>query len=109
MLGKTGLALLGLVYFRTFLKLLLGKGKLAQRLLPEYQPPFDASLFDQLLGFLNRTHIYVGIAAVAIILLHGAMMGLTQQLHILFFPILLALIIWQALFGLFLTLRYSSA
>lgn len=28
-LGKTGLALLGLVYFRTFLKLLLGKGKIS--------------------------------------------------------------------------------
>ncbi|HMU63274.1 MAG TPA: hypothetical protein PKM66_07255 [Nitrosomonas sp.] len=106
--GKTGLALLGLIYFRTFLKLLLGKGKLAQRLLPEYQPPFDANLFDQLLGFLNRTHVYVGIAAVAILLLHAAMMGLTQHLHILFFPALLALIIWQALFGLFLTWRYST-
>lgn len=31
--GKIGLALLGLIYFRTLLKLALGKGKLAQRLL----------------------------------------------------------------------------
>lgn len=107
--GKIGLALLCLIYFRTLLKLVLGKGKLAQRLLPEYQSPLDASALNQLVIYLNRTHVYVGIAAVAIILLHIAMMGLTQHIHILFFPAVLALVIWQALFGLFLTWRYSSA
>jgi len=42
---------------------------------------------------MNRTHI--------------SMMGFPRHNHILFFPALLALVIWQGLFGLFLTWRYS--
>lgn len=105
--GKIGLALLAFIYFRTLLKLLLGQGKLAQRLLPDYTSPIDSTLFNRLLTWLNRTHIYFGIAAVAVILLHISMMGFSRYSHILFFPALLALVVWQGIFGLFLTLRYS--
>ncbi len=105
--GKIGLGLISFIYFRTALKLLLGKGKLAQRLLPDYTSPINSSAFNQLLTWLNRTHVYFGIAAVAVILLHIAMMGFAEHSHILFFPALLALVIWQGLFGLFLTWRYS--
>jgi len=49
--------------------------------------------------------VYVGIATVAIILLHIGLMGLPMD--ILFFPAVLALVVWQGLFGLFLTWRYS--
>lgn len=105
--GEIGLAALAFIYFRTFLKLLLGKGKLAQRLLPDYTPSIDFPMLHQLLGFLNRTHVYVGIATVAIILLHIAMMGFPKYIHILFFPAVLALVVWQGVFGLFLTWRYS--
>lgn len=105
--GKIGLALLAFIYFRTALKLVLGKGKLAQRLLPDFTSPIDSSALNKLLTWLNRTHVYFGIAAVAIILLHIFMMGFSRYSHILFFPALLALVIWQGLFGLFLTWRYS--
>lgn len=105
--GKIGLALLVFIYFRTFLKLWLGQGKLAQRLLPDYTPAIQSAALNRLLIWLNRTHIYFGIAAVAIILLHLSMMGFSRYSHILFFPMLLALVIWQGIFGLFLTLRYS--
>jgi hypothetical protein len=64
-----------------------------------------ASIFQQLLGFLNRTHVYVGIATVAIILLHIALMGVPMK--ILFFPAVLVLVVWQGLFGMFLIWRYS--
>jgi len=91
------------------LKLALGQGKLAQRLLPDYVPPINSSHLNRLLTWMNRTHIYIGIATIAIILLHITMMGFSRYSHILFFPALLALIIWQGIFGLFLTLRYTPA
>ena len=107
--GKVGLGLLSFIYFRTILKLVLGQGKLAQRLLPDYAPPVDSSGFNKLLVWMNRTHIYFGIAAVVVILMHISLMGFSRYSHILFFPALLGLVIWQGLFGLFLTWRYSPA
>lgn len=102
--GEIGLWALLFIYARTLLKLVMGKGKLANRLLPDYSPP-TISIFQQLLGFLNRTHIYVGVATVAVIVLHIVLMGV--PLDILFFPVVLALVIWQGIFGLFITWRYT--
>ncbi|GJL74191.1 MAG TPA: hypothetical protein PKM20_06365 [Nitrosomonas sp.] len=107
--GKAGLGLLAFIYFRTFMKLVLGQGKLAQRLLPDYVPPVNSSVLNRLLVWMNRTHVYFGIAAIALILLHISLMGFSRYSHILFFPALLTLVIWQGLFGLFLTWRYSPA
>jgi len=103
--GELGLWALLFIYARTLLKLVLGKGAFAKRLLPDYSPPAAASVLVHLLGFLDRTHVYVGIATVAIILLHIGLMGMPMQ--ILFFPVVLALVVWQGAFGLFLTWRYS--
>jgi len=103
--GEIGLWALLFIYARSILKLVMGKGAFAKRILPDYSPPAAASIFQQLLGFLNRTHVYVGIAAVAIILLHIALMGVPMK--ILFFPAVLVLVVWQGLFGMFLTWRYS--
>ncbi len=103
--GEVGLWLLLFIYARTLLKLLMGKGEFAKRILPDYSPPAAASVFQQLLCFLNRTHVYVGIASVAIILLHIALMGVPME--ILFFQAVLVLVVWQGLFGLFLTWRYT--
>lgn len=103
--GEVGLWALLFIYARTLLKLVMGKGALAKRILPDYSPPVSASILQQLLGLLDRTHVYVGIATVAIILLHIALMGIPMR--ILFFPAVLALVVWQGLFGLFLTWRYS--
>ena len=103
--GEIGLWALLFIYARSILKLVMGKGAFAKRILPDYSPPAAASIFQQLLGFLNRTHVYVGIATVAIILLHIALMGVPMK--ILFFPAVLVLVVWQGLFGMFLTWRYS--
>ncbi len=105
--GEIGLWALLFIYARTLLKLLMGKGQLAKRLLPDYSPPDSASIFQRLLCYLDRTHVYVGIATVAVILLHIAMMGVPME--ILFFPAVLLLVLWQAVFGLFLTWRYTPA
>ncbi len=103
--GEIGLWLLLFIYFRTLIKLLLGKGPITKRILPEYSPPIDPKLFDKLIHFLDRTHVYFGVSAVAIILLHIVLMGI--PMHILFFPAVLILIIWQGLFGMFISWRYA--
>lgn len=104
-LGEAGLWLLVFIYGRTLLKILLGKGHIKRRLLPEYTSPVDMPVLYQLLAWLNRTHVYFGITAVVIILMHIILMGI--PMHILFFPAVLALVIWQGFFGLFLSWRYS--
>lgn len=103
--GEVGLWALLFIYGRTLLKIALGKGAIARRILPEYSPPPAAPVLQRLLGLLNRTHVYVGIATVAVILLHITLMGM--PMNILFFPAVLILVIWQGLFGMFLTWRYS--
>ena len=103
--GEIGLWLLLFIYTRTLIKLLLGKGAISKRILPEYSPPIDPKLFNNLIHILDRTHIYFGISAIAIIFLHIALMGI--PMHILFFPAVLFLVIWQGLFGMFISWRYS--
>jgi hypothetical protein len=103
--GEVGLWLLVFIYFRTVIKLLLGKGPISKRLLPEYSPPIDPKYFHRFIHFLDRTHIYVGVSAVAIILLHIVLMGMPMK--ILFFPAVLFLVIWQGVFGMFISWRYA--
>jgi len=103
--GTIGLWALVIIYGRTLLKLAIGKGGLAQRLVPDEYDVSTLPLFQILLNFLNRTHVFVGIAAIAVILLHIAMVGLHAE--ILFFPAVLALVMWQGVFGFFLTWRFS--
>jgi len=103
--GEIGLWLLLFIYARTLIKVLLGKGPLSKRILPEYSPQIDAKAFDKLIHLLDKTHIYFGISAVAIIILHIVLMGI--PMHILFFPVVLMLVIWQGLFGMFISWRYT--
>ena len=103
--GEAGMWLLLFIYTRTLLKLLLGTGPFARRLLPEYTPPIDAKPLLKLVHLLDKTHIYFGITAVAIILLHIVLMGI--PMHILFFPAVLILVIWQGMFGMFISWRYT--
>ncbi len=103
--GEVGLWALLFIYGRSLLKILLGKGTLAKRLLPGYSPTVDSPLVYRVLGILNRTHAYVGIATIAVILLHIFMMGMPMK--ILFFPAVLVLLIWQGAFGMFLKWHYT--
>ncbi len=103
--GTLGVWALVIIYGRTLLKLAIGKGGLAQRLVPDKYDVSTFPPFKALLELLNRTHIYVGIAAIAVIALHIAMLGLHAE--ILFFPTVLALVVWQGMFGFFLTWRFS--
>lgn len=101
--GEIGMYALLFIYLRTVLKLTMGKGPLSRRLLPDYTPPPQASLLTRLVGYLDRTHVHVGIASVAVIALHVVLMGV--PLDNLFFPAIIALLIWQSAFGLFIRWR----
>ena len=103
--GTLGIWALVIIYGRTLVKLAFGQGGLAQRLVPDEYDVSAIPPFKTLLNFLNSTHVYVGMAAIAVILLHIAMVGLHAE--ILFFPAVLALVLWQGVFGFFLTWRYS--
>ena len=93
------------IYGRTVLKLLMGKGPLAKRLIPDYSAPIAVSIFQRLLNFLNITHVYFGIATIMVILVHILLVG--GLMSNLFFPAILLLIIWQALFGMFIMWKFS--
>lgn len=103
--GEIGLWALLFIYARTLLKILLGKGAISRRLLPNYSPDISLPPLQPLLGFLDRSHVYVGITTIAVILLHIFLMGI--PFDILFFPAVLGLLIWQGLFGMFLAWRFS--
>lgn len=103
--GEVAMWALIFIYLRTVLKLLMGKGAISRRLLPEYTAPPSAGIFKKLLVWLDRTHVHVGIASTALIVLHVVLMG--SVLSNLFFPAVLALVAWQTMFGFFL--RWRSA
>jgi len=99
--GEIAMWTLVAIYFRTVVKLTLGKGSVSRRLIPDYSSPTSGAYVQRGLAFLDRTHTYLGVAAVALILMHIALMGLHSEIW--FFPVVLALVVWQASFGLFLT------
>ncbi len=101
--GEVAMYALGFIYLRTLLKLLMGKGPLSKRLLPSYTPPPQANMLKKFIVFLDRTHVHVGIASVAIIVIHTVLMG--DPMRNLFFPAILILVAWQTVFGLFLRWR----
>jgi len=104
-IGEVALWLLLFIYARTLLKLIATKGSFAQRLIPEPLEGFSRSIIQTLLIPLNKTHAYVGIATLALIFLHIALVG--WHLEIVLFQVVLGLLIWQGLFGFFLRWRFS--
>ncbi len=104
-LGNIAMWAILFIYARTLLKLIVGKGKLSERLIPEYAHQTTVSLWRQALRYLNKTHVHVGIATTAVVLLHIAFSG--GMLSNLFFIAVLALILWQGVFGMFLRWKYS--
>lgn len=93
------------IYIRTVLKLIMGKGPISRRLLPNYTMPAAVTPLKRIMVHLDKTHVYFGVAGLALALVHIAFVGLHS--NILFFPIVLGLIIWQGLFGFFLSWKGS--
>ncbi len=91
------------IYIRTLAKIALGRGPVSRRLLPDYTAPAAGTIVKRALAFLDKTHVYLGIAAIALTLLHIALIGLHPEIW--FFPVVLALVIWQAAFGFVISWR----
>ena len=81
------------IYVRTVVKIVFGKGPFTRRLLPGYSAPRAGSLIHHAIGFLDRTHVFLGVAAILTTLLHIILVGLHAEIW--FFPVVLALIFWQ--------------
>ena len=103
--GNISLWLLIFIYARTLMKLSIGKGGIARRLIPDFQSNPGLPVINNMLIILNKTHRYVGITTGIVIILHVVLVD--RPMKNLFFQGTLALVIWQGLFGLFLSWRYS--
>ena len=105
LLGSTVVWLFVVLYGRTTLKILLRQGPMLDRLLPEGIWNNALPGLKGVLPFLNKTHAYVGAAAVLLVFGHALIEGL-QQANLLM-QIVLALVVWQFGFGMFLLSRYQ--
>ena len=103
--GTGGLWTLAIIYGRSILKILLNKGELLQRLIPEEHYNKSRSLSFQILAFLNRTHKYAGAFALVFLSTHSLLMGLNHWN--LFLMLVLVILAWQGLFGIFLVVKFA--
>lgn len=106
-LGVAGGYALAVIYIRSVLKIAINEGDLLQRFIPADYQELSASLGQRALHLLNRTHRLVGAAAAGLLISHAFLVG-TARWN-LFLDMLLALLIWQALFGIFLVVRFPPA
>jgi len=104
--GMVGLIGLILIYSRSVLKILLEEESLLSRFIP-------ASVYDNLIGrlkktlkFMNRSHRYLGMAAVIVFPIHALLMGVNQWNP--FLILVLVVIAWQGIFGLLLASSLKS-
>ena len=102
-IGEIAMWVFVFIYFRTVLKLIMGRGPISRRLLPEYKAPPQTNMLKKIVVYLDRTHVHVGIAAVALAALHISLMG--EPFSNLFFIAVILLILWQTGFGFFLRWR----
>jgi len=100
-IGEIALWAFVAIYVRTLVKIAFGKGPFTRRLLPNYSAPTASSFIQHTILFLDKTHIFLGIAAIVVTLLHIALMGLHPEIW--FFPAVLVLVVWQASFGFFIS------
>jgi len=97
--------LLAIIYGRTLLKLIVKKGPIMARFLPDPNIERSKSFFKKVIVFLNKTHPYVGAGAIVMIFAHAFLEGIGQA-NMLMQSILL-IGIWQFGFGIFLLRRYQ--
>lgn len=105
-LGSLGLYAMVIIYGRSLLKIILNEGTLLQRFIPVYHN-ISITMSKRLLTFLNRYHKHVGSAAVGLLLGHTLLVDTAKWNP--FLILLLALIVWQGIFGLFLVIRFPAA
>lgn len=103
--GSMGLWALLLIYGRSGMKMMLNDGSFLQRFIPDDHIDLSLSVSRKVLGFLNRTHKYVGAVALVVFISHALLMGTIRWN--LFLEMVLLLLLWQGLFGIFLVVRFA--
>lgn len=106
-LGSMGIYALATIYGRSILKMALNEGTLLQRFIPDYFLDLSISTSQKALNILNRTHKYVGAFAIALLSGHAILMGTSRWNF--FLEMVLTLLVWQGIFGLFLVARFPPA
>ncbi|HIJ95915.1 MAG TPA: hypothetical protein HPP94_09300 [Desulfuromonadales bacterium] len=106
-LGSLGLYVMAIIYGRSLLKILLNEGTMLQRFIPVVYQDISITMSRRLLTVLNRYHKHVGATSVGLLLGHALLVGAAKLNP--FLVLLLALIAWQGLFGLFLVVRFPIA
>jgi hypothetical protein len=107
-LGLAGLSVLVLVYARTVFKLLVRKDSFWKRLEPfniDYARIKTAS--GKILFYLNKSHPYFGVSAIALVYLHCYF--ISRFYNLLPLRLVLALLAWQGVWGLVLKTRIAPA
>jgi hypothetical protein len=108
MLGTFGFFALALVYARSVLKIIVCSDSLWKRLEPISFEDYNLKkISTKVLVFLNKTHAYFGVIAVALIFVHCFLTGSYQDNLLL--QIVLALMMLEAASGFVLKLKYSPA
>jgi len=96
---------LGFLYCRGLLKLLVNKGSMLQRLLPQDYSTAAQGLGQKCLQLLNRSHPALGVLTIVLLAGHA---GLSSSGRVNLFLILTMLVVfWQGGFGLFLKTRLT--
>jgi hypothetical protein len=107
-LGPVGLFLLIFVYARTAFKLLVLRDSFWKRL-----EPFDIdyarikTVSGKILYYLNKSHPYFGVAAIAVVYLHCYF--ISRFYNLLSLRLVLAVLAWQGVWGLVLKTRIAPA
>jgi hypothetical protein len=107
-LGPAGLSVLVLVYARTAFKLLVRKDSFWKRLEPfniDYARIKTVS--GKILFYLNKSHPYFGVSAIALVYLHCYF--ISRFYNLLPLRLVLALLAWQGVWGLVLKTRIAPA
>jgi hypothetical protein len=107
-LGLSGLSTLVIVYARTAFKLLVRKDSFWKRLEPfniDYAKIKTAS--GKILYYLNKSHPYFGVSAIALVYLHCFF--ISRFYNLLPLRLVLALLAWQGIWGLVLKTRIAPA
>jgi hypothetical protein len=107
-LGLAGLSMLIVVYARTAFKLLVRKDSFWKRLEPfniDYARIKTVS--GKILFYLNKSHPYFGVSAIALVYLHCYF--ISRFYNLLPLRLVLALLAWQGVWGLVLKTRIAPA
>ncbi len=107
-LGLLGLYLLVFVYARTAFKLLIRKDSFWTRLEPfNIDYAMVKTVSGKILFYLNKSHPYLGISAIAVVYFHCYFVS--RFYNLLPLRLVLALLAWQGFWGLVLKTRIVPA